>query len=195
MNPRTIIFFGKQGSGKGTQANLLHRRLEQNGGKVFHFQTGNAFRDFSTGGSYTSNLVKESLPGGHIQPLFIAVWLWADAFVKNLSGGEHLIADGFPRRVMEAQILDAAFELYGRKEVDVVNLTLDNDIALERMLQRGRADDTKEGISERLEWHDREATPVVEYFRALKRYTVHDIDASGTVEEIETALAESLSLL
>lgn len=193
MVPKTVIFFGKQGSGKGTQASLLEEALKKTG-PVFHFQTGKAFRELAEGTSYTGERVAETLPGGQIQPLFIAVWLWADAFVKNITDKEHIIADGFPRRVTEAQILNAAFEFYRRDRVDVINLTLDNQIALERMLERGRADDTKDAIMERLEWHDRESTPVIEYFRDMRRYEVHDIDSSKEVEEVAADIREALGL-
>lgn len=193
MHPKTVIFFGKQGSGKGTQASLLEDALKKEG-SVFHFQTGKAFRELAEGTSYTGKRVSETLPGGQIQPLFIAVWLWADAFVKNVTDKEHIIADGFPRRVTEAQILNAAFEFYRREKVDVINLTLANDIALERMLARGRSDDTKEGIIERLEWHDRESTPVIEYFRDMRRYDVHDIDSSREVEEVAASIRAALKI-
>jgi adenylate kinase len=193
MIPKTVIFFGKQGSGKGTQASLLEEHLMQTG-PVFHFQTGKAFRELTLGESYTSKEVARTLPGGQIQPLFIAVWLWADAFVSHVTDKEHIIADGFPRRVTEAQILNAAFEFYGRESVDVINLTLDNDIALARMLARGRSDDTREGIMERLEWHDREATPVIEYFRDMRRYEVHDIDSGQSVADVAVAIAAALKL-
>ncbi len=193
QTPRTVIFFGKQGSGKGTQALRLEEELRKSGA-VFHFQTGHAFREMVEQKGYTNELVGETLPGGQIQPLFIAVWLWADAFVKNLTGNEHLIADGFPRRVTEAQILNAAFEFYGREQVDVINLTIPNDIALERMLARHRSDDTKDAIMERLEWHDREATPVIEYFRDMRRYDVHDIDAIKSPDEVFAEIIAALKL-
>lgn len=190
---KTVIFFGKQGSGKGTQAARLEETLKKQG-SVFHFQTGHAFRDLVEQPGYTNELVGKTLPGGQIQPLFIAVWLWGDAFVKNLTGAEHVIADGFPRRVTEAQILNAAFEFYSRDSVDVINLTLSNDVALERMLARGRMDDTKEAIMDRLEWHDREATPVIDYFRDMRRYEVHDIDATQSVDAVEQQIIAALKL-
>lgn len=193
MTPKTVIFFGKQGSGKGTQAALLEESLKATA-PVFHFQTGHAFRELVAEDNYTSQKIKQTLPGGQIQPLFVVVWLWADAFVKNVTGKEHIIADGFPRRVTEAQILNAAFDFYGRNSVDVINLTLDNTIALERMLARGRSDDTKDAILERLEWHDREATPVIEYFRELRRYEVHDIDSSADVDEVAASIRKALKI-
>jgi adenylate kinase len=193
MNYKTVIFFGKQGSGKGTQAAMLEEELKKTA-SVFHFQTGHAFRELTEGEGFTKEKISETLPGGQIQPLFIAVWLWADAFVKNLSSKEHIIADGFPRRVTEAQILNAAFDFYDRAQVDVVNLKLSNDVALDRMLARGRSDDTKEAILERLEWHDREATPVIDYFRELRRYDVHDVDAERSVPEVFAAIKQGLKL-
>jgi adenylate kinase len=193
VNYRTAIFFGKQGSGKGTQAARLEEALSKTG-EVFHFQTGHAFRDLANENSYTGELVHHTLPGGQIQPLFMAVWLWADAFVKHLKGNEHVIADGFPRRVTEAQILTAAFEFYGRDSVDVINLSIPNDVALERMLARGRSDDTEQAIRERLEWHDREATPVIDYFRELRRYEVHDIDATRPVDDVANDILKIFGL-
>lgn len=190
---KTVIFIGKQGSGKGTQGQLLEATLAKNG-SVFHYQTGHAFRELAEGPGYTNKLVAASLPGGHIQPLFLATWLWADAFVKNLTGEEHIIADGFPRRVPEAEVLDAAFAFYGRTLVDVINLEIDNDIATARLLERGRSDDTEAGIRERLDWFDREAKPVLDFFHARKRYAVHDIDSTRPVDEIAADIRAALGL-
>lgn len=192
MEQRTIIFIGKSGSGKGTQARLLEDFFIKAGGSVCHFETGSALRSLAEDTSYTGTLVKQTLGGGNMQPLFLAVWLWGNVFVRNLTGKEHIICDGFPRRKPEADVLDTAMEFYGRGKVDVVHCTLTDEQVFERLLKRGRNDDTKEGIQRRLEWFENEVMPVVEYFKGHERYIVHEIDAGReecpVFEDIKTAL-------
>jgi len=183
MNLKTVIFIGKSGSGKGTQARALEVFLNNNGDSVCHFETGAALRELASESSYTGELVKKTLGGGNMQPLFLAVWLWSNIFVTKLTGHEHIICDGFPRRTPEADTLDTAMEFYGRENVDVVHCMLTDEQVFERLSKRGRNDDTEDGIKRRIDWFNEEVVPVIEYFKGNDRYIVHDIDASKSEEE------------
>jgi adenylate kinase family enzyme len=71
--PKTIIFIGNSGCGKGTQANLIEKKFKDNGEKVFHLETGNEFRDLLNMTTYTAELARGVSERGELQPEFLAV--------------------------------------------------------------------------------------------------------------------------
>ena len=86
MDKQFFILLGRSGSGKGTQAALLQGALEDRGAKkVTHITTGGGFREFIQSGSYIANLAKEVNSTGGLQPEFLAVWSWANIFIKTLT--------------------------------------------------------------------------------------------------------------
>lgn len=194
MEYQTFIFIGKSGTGKGTQAKRLAEYFESKGELVCNFSTGVGLRALRDEASYTGELVRETLGKGSMQPLFLAVWLWGDVFVKNITGKEHLICDGFPRRVPEAQALSTAMEFYKRGTVHVINLELPDEAVYERLLARGRQEDTREGIAYRLDWFKEEVAPVIAYFRSSDQYVVHNIDANRDKESIFSDIKKSIGL-
>jgi len=121
---KTIILIGSQGSGKGTQARKLQEYIEQKEVETpaFLFSMGEGFRRFAKSDGYTEERVRGFLSKGKILPLFLPVWLWTRMFIENVQGREHLIFDGSPRTPGEAEVLESAFEFYGRKSVVVLKL-------------------------------------------------------------------------
>lgn len=192
----TIILLGSQGSGKGTQAHLLVRKLTEKDPKhsVFNFESGASFRELMSGTSYTAELVKKRLNSGEILPDFFPVWMWTDAFMKNLDHGEHLILDGFPRTVVQAQLLQETFSFYEREQIFVIDLEIDRAIAVERLLARGRDDDTREGIEKRLSWHDVQVKPVIEFYKKQPGVTYIAIDGAQSVDAVQHDICQALNL-
>lgn len=195
MEQKTVIFLGIQGSGKGTQVDLLEKYLTAaSATPVFRFATGSAFRRLIEGSGYTQDLVRETLNHGALQPLFLSVSLWADAFVRTMRGNEHLLIDGFPRTTLEAQVLDSALVFYKRAQPVVLSLTLSQDEALRRLLLRSRADDTTEAIKKRLAWYREYGAPVVEYYRSRRDYTLVEINADQPIEKVHADITAALGL-
>ena len=196
MKPRTIIFFGSSGSGKGTQAGLLETYLERHDPehKILSIETGTRFREFMEGGTHTQNLVKQKLAEGSLLPEFLPIWVWGDTFIRTFKGNEHLILDGLARREAEAPILDSALKFYGRNKSDVVVLTISRECAFDRLKKRGRYDDTVEDINRRLDWYDEYVIPAIKYFRGKPEYTVHDIDGTQPTDEIHGNILDRLEL-
>ncbi len=196
MDPRTIIFIGKQGGGKGTQAKRIEQLLRETNAPVLHVQTGAAFREYAASdSSFTSRKVKDSLADGHLQPSFLASWLWVNLFINGIATGkEHIIADGFPRRVDQAEALESAFEFYERERVDVVHLIIPDAVAVARLMSRARHDDTESAIQKRLSWYEAEITPVLDFFRTHARYRMHDVDGVDDMDSVGHAIEKALNL-
>jgi adenylate kinase family enzyme len=114
MEKQFIILMGRSGGGKGTQALLLKEAMEKKGyTKTLHITTGGGFREFIQSGSYIANLSKNVNDTGGLQPEFLAVWSWANTFIKTLVGDESIILDGAPRKPFEAGILHSAVSFLG----------------------------------------------------------------------------------
>ena len=88
MKQITVVFFGRSGSGKGTQADLLIKYLEQKYSehKVLYVETGARFREFQKADNYTAAKVKEVTVAGKFLPPFFPIWNWTGFLVENFTG-------------------------------------------------------------------------------------------------------------
>jgi adenylate kinase family enzyme len=199
LQPLTVLFYGPAGCGKGTQLALLKQYLETHdtSRKPLQVETGAAFRQFTeASGSYTGRLTKDIVERGEMPDPFISIWLWADALVQHYTGTEHLLFDGFPRRELEADVLDGAFRLYGRDRVVLFVLHVGTEKVIERLKKRKRSDDLSEDrIRNRLTWYEKEVVPTIEHYRQRGApYEVVDIDGERAMEEVHAEIISTLGL-
>lgn len=194
MSPQTFIFFGRVGSGKGTQANLIMEYLKRHDPerKCLYLETGQKLRDFITKDNYSANLTKEVLETGGLMPPFMPIWLWTTFLVDQFTGEEHLVFDGLCRRRYEAPILDTALKFYKRSGVTVIIIDTSNDWSIQRAIARGRSDDDIPEIKKRLEWFDAEVVPAIEYFTNDQSYKVLHINGEQTIDEVHQDLVSKL---
>tara|TARA_B100000745_G_scaffold98011_1_gene62349 strand:+ start:18306 stop:18884 length:579 start_codon:yes stop_codon:yes gene_type:complete len=192
MSKQTHIFIGRSGSGKGTQAKLLHEHLEGNGVTVKYIATGQAFRDFIQGEGYTQKLSKGLMDEGKLQPEFLSVWVWGGEFIAKLEGNEDIILDGTPRTLSEAKMLSHALAFYGFTP-NVFHLDISHDEAVKRLTLRGRADDKDEKeVEERLRWFQEDVVPAIEYFKSDDFHNFFEINGVGDEHEIHKTIKEKL---
>jgi adenylate kinase family enzyme len=140
MNLQTFIFIGRSGCGKGTQVALLQEYIQKQDHKrhIFYIETGERFRQFTKEHSLSSRLAAEIYKSGNRQPDFIAVWMWSHLLVERMTGEEHVIFDGTPRSLHEAQIIDTAITFYNRQRPHVIYLNISREASKARMIARRR---------------------------------------------------------
>src|SRR3989344_2795950 len=183
--PQSFIFIGRSGSGKVTQAELLIGRFAKRGEPVFYVQTGEEFRKFLERDNYSARLAKEISRAGNRQPDFLATYLWAEALVNKFQDqSAHLIFDGSPRSLIEAQAMDAALTFYQRELVHVIALHVSHTCAIDRLGQRGRSDDDETGVKKRLAWYEKDVVPALDYYRINPRYHLAEIDGERLIGEV-----------
>jgi adenylate kinase len=195
MQTHTIIFIGPQGSGKGTQIERLKVAMKERDAsrRIVDIQTGRRFRALAAKQEgYTEMHVSETLNTGILQPLFLSVVLWGDAFQNQVDEDCHILIDGFPRTVHEAHVLESALSFYKRSPVTVIHLDTPEDIVRERMHGRAREDDTPESIEARLTWYREETLPVVAYYRSRTDTSVIDIDGTKSIDAVQQEIQNAL---
>jgi adenylate kinase len=102
--------------------------------------------------------------------------------------GKGFILDGFPRTISQAGSLGELLSERGEDLDAIVELQVPEDLLVERLLGRGRADDTEEVIRRRQEVYRDETAPLLEYYRDR----LLSIDAVGSVEEVTDRVADVL---
>jgi adenylate kinase family enzyme len=183
--PRTFILIGRSGSGKGTQAKLLIEHLRKGGTQeILYLEMGKLFRAFVKGESYSQKLSKALYEKGALQPAFLTVHLWSNFFVEYMKKDVHMVLDGTPRKFHEAQVLDSALRFYNRKKTVVLNIDVSRKWARERLIGRGREDDSKKGIEERLNWFDTEVKKSLHVFKNSNHYEYLVINGEQSIEEV-----------
>lgn len=165
-----LILIGPQGSGKGTQAELLVKKYS-----AVHLSTGEMFRNSK------DPSIHELLEKGQL----IDDQTTARVLEGELSGiatGTHIILDGYPRTLMQVQLLESLLEKHGQKVEAVILLDLPRQETVSRLLARGRKDDTEEAINHRLQQFEDETKPVIEFYR--KHNLVKEVDGTGSVDAV-----------
>lgn len=196
MQPKTIIFIGPQGCGKGTQVDLLKEKLVEIDKERFitHIQTGKPFRDLAAAGGYTAEVVKNLINKGNLVPDVLTNAFVVNEFVNEHVEGAHIILDGYPRNEEQAKACNELFSFYERPDIDVIHLDTKEDVVVERMLERGRDDDTKEAIAKRLAQYHAVTEPLLDFYSKQENVTVHNIDGGKTIEEVQAELFKALGI-
>lgn len=194
-SPQTILFYGRSGSGKGTQAKKLIEFLNTNSEhESLYIETGSRIREFIAKEGYTNKVTKEIIDSGGLLPEFLPIWIWSDVLVDEYTGEQHLILDGLSRRVHESSVLDTTFNFYGIKNPKIVCIDVPRDWSKQRLIERGRADDDDAEIERRLDWYEENTQPAIDYFRDHEEYEFITVNGEQSIEEVHAEVLEKLGL-
>ncbi len=174
-----LVILGRQGSGKGTQCALL---VDHYG--IPHISTGDMLREAVAEGTEFGLQAKAIMDRGDLVSDDIIVGVVEERLAKEDAAAGYLL-DGFPRTVGQAEALaDIAAPRV------VVNLDVPTELVLGRMLLRGRADDTEEAISRRLELYEEQTAPLVAYYDGLGILVA--VDGVGDVQEVFARVTKTI---
>ncbi len=185
MQTQTVIFFGPQGSGKGTQArNLLKYLRENDESPVVDLETGRGFRTMAQSESYTGERVRQILADGELVPNFLTSSIVMTEVAERLTEDSHLVIDGFPRNLDQARVLEQMLAFYKRTNLTVICLDVANEIVVERMQSRGRADDTPELIAERLRLYHDQTKPLTDHYEGRPETNFIHVDGGQSIDAV-----------
>lgn len=163
--PRTFLFIGISGSGKGTQVARLLRALRPS----HHVEPGRWVRYFKDKHTVGGEVINRTTSRGELVPTWALLAILAHELMERVPSSAHIIADGTPRRIAEAELWNTVMADAKRPPPIAVYLTLSAREATRRLLRRGRFDDTPVAIRRRFAYFRREVLPVIRYYRRRRR--------------------------
>ena len=125
-----ILFFGPNGSGKGTQGAIVKEKYG-----IPHIETGVIFRDNISRGTDLGKEAKGYIDRGELVPDSITIPMILDR-LKEEDCKDGWLLDGFPRNLTQAQELDKALKNEGIVLDVVIDMLLDREIAKGRIMGR-----------------------------------------------------------
>jgi adenylate kinase len=188
-----IVFYGPEGSGKGTQAKLLTQKLN-----LPILTSGDLVRDAAANDKgIIGEVCRQALEEGKYvadSEMFV-LWKWR---LKEEDAKGGWIMDGFPRNVEQAKFLDDKIDKYGYKVEKVIYLNLSEAESLRRLLARARplhpgsieTGDTPERIKTRLTMYKEGEKDVLDYYRA--RGVLIEINAEQTIEKVHEEIMRNI---
>lgn len=175
-----LVFFGIQGSGKGTQAKRL---VEEFG--YYMFEAGGELRKIKASGTELGETVKQYIDNGELVPFDIIMQVVKEA-IAAVPEDQPIVFDGIPRDEDQQNAFDEILAEAGRDFV-CIHILLDKDEAIERIKGRaeleGRADDAdQEKVLRRMELFEEKTKPVIANY--AEEGIVVEVDGKGSVDEI-----------
>lgn len=212
-----IIVIGPQGSGKGTQADLLGPRI----GAV-KLSTGDLFRAEIAAESPLGLKVKEILASGGLVSDDVTLSMVAERLDTLAADGVRgVIFDGFPRTAAQAEGLDELLKERGQQVDAVIELAVPEDVLIERMSGRRicadcgtaynlafqttrqhgvcdkcdgelvqRPDDMPDAIRKRLQLYNDLTKPLLDFYGS--RGLVSTVDGNQNVETVQQAIVDAV---
>ena len=208
-----LILLGPPGAGKGTQAEILCKKLN-----IPTISTGNILRAAVKNGTPVGLKAKEYMDAGKLVPDEVIIGVISERLAEaDCQNG--FILDGVPRTIPQAEALEKA----GISFDAVVSIEISDEEIVERMAGRrvctacgapyhvknmppkveggcdacggkleARADDKPEVVRDRLQVYHKETAPLKDFYAA--RNLLKTVDNQPTVAETTTAILNALGL-
>ena len=208
-----IVMLGAPGSGKGTTAKILAKRLN-----LPHISTGDMFREQIKKGTELGKLADSYISKGELVPDELTINIVKDRLTwEDTKNG--VILDGFPRTKAQAEALDKILQEAGKKVDIVPELIVPDQVIIDRILNRAtcsnkecgaiyntkykpskvpgvcdicgsnlvtRTDDNEEAIQNRLEVYRKNVQDLLDYYKeknVLVSITPEDPTADNASEQ------------
>ena len=207
-----LLIYGPPGSGKGTQAELLHRSFD-----IPHIATGDILRGEVAAGTPLGLKARPIMAAGGYVPDDIMIGIIRNR-LQQADSQNGFVMDGFPRTIPQAEALDSLLDELGRRFDRVVYLKVATPELVRRLAGRmtcpidqktyppgtetcpvdgarliQREDDKPEAVKKRIEVYLEKTLPLLDYYRL--QGLVSEVEGVGTIEEIhkrvQTALGQS----
>ncbi|MFO7544522.1 MAG: adenylate kinase [Trueperaceae bacterium] len=174
-----VLLMGPPGAGKGTQATML---AEARG--LTKLSTGDMLRANVRDGTELGKRAKRLMDEGVLVP---------DDVIVAMVRGEldemspvRVLLDGFPRTTVQAEALDALLAEFGAPIDAVVELVVDSDELVRRLMRRaaeeGRSDDNEETVRTRMQVYMEQTRPLLDYYRVQGK--LRSVNGVGSMDEV-----------
>lgn len=188
--PTTVLFVGRPGSGKGTQAKVLAKRL---GWTLF--SSGGFFKNLIDTSGPHSELIRRDYEQGQLSPDWLAVYFFEHALL-DIPKEAGFVGEGFPRSMPQAELADEILTWLGRS-YKVIHLRVGEDEALKRQLERAKTEDRPDSnddakVRTRFDVYRTRTESVTDFFK--EKGVLIEINGEQTPEAIATDINVALGL-
>ncbi|MCF7844261.1 MAG: nucleoside monophosphate kinase [Kiritimatiellales bacterium] len=185
-----LVFFGIQGSGKGTQAKKLAAEFGYD-----IFEAGGELRKIKSSGTPLGEEVASFIDEGKLVPFEIIMRVVKEAILAR-DVDQKILFDGIPRDGDQMNAFNDIMEEVGR-DFKCIEIKLDKEEAVQRILGRaeeeGRADDADESIIlRRMGTFVDKTMPVIQQYK--DQDNLIEVEGQGTIEDIYARLKGALDL-
>jgi adenylate kinase len=205
-----LVLVGPPGAGKGTQAVFLAEHYQ-----IPHISTGDIFRANLKAGTPLGQEAKSFMDRGELVPDSVTNEMVKDRLTHDDVANGFLL-DGFPRNVLQAEVLRAILAEQKTPLDAVLELKIADSEIIERLSSRltcrgcgapapataqacascggelyQREDDKAEVIARRLEVYNEQTAPIIAFYRG--EGLLITISATGAVSEITERATTALS--
>ena len=210
---KIIVLMGAPGAGKGTQARLLHERLN-----LPQISTGDMFRALKEAQTPLAVEVRALMQVGQLVPDDVTIRVVRERTAQD-DCREGYILDGFPRTPAQAAMLDTLAAEQGKK-IQAIEIEVHRDLLAKRMVGRRncpvcgeiyniyfkppkddsvcdlhpetqlnhRADDNPGTVQARLTTYEEQTRPLLDYYKAAS--LLHVVDGTREPEVIYADIVE-----
>jgi adenylate kinase len=209
---RKYVMMGVQGSGKGTQSELLCSDLN-----MVHISVGDIFRWHVQNHTKLGAQVRRTMNAGELIGDDLVESVVRDR-LHDHDWNFGFVIDGFPRNGRQAEFFMETYDIDGVEHLEIPddevrrrvlsrrlcpNCGMDYNLIADRPEVEGRcdicghelltrADDTPDALDARLRDYHEKTRPVLELFR--RKEVVHDVDARPAPEEVQATIRKVLGL-
>lgn len=184
-----LLIMGPPGAGKGTQAGLVAKRFG-----IPAISTGDIFRANVTAQTPLGVEAKRYMDAGEYVPDAVTNKMVRDRLAES-DAADGFLLDGYPRTVTQVAFLDGVLADLGAGLDRVIELTVDVEEVVGRLVLRAaqgdRADDTEEVIRYRQKLYLDQTAPLTAIY--ADRGLLAKVDGMGTVEEVAARVAAAVA--
>lgn len=210
-----LVLLGPPGSGKGTQAKRLQKRLG-----LLHVASGDLFRENLKNDTELGTEAREYMVRGKLVPDALTIDMLRERLDRpDITTG--VVLDGFPRTLAQAEALDEMMASTGRALDAVLSIEVPDEEIVGRLSGRlvcakcqlpfhqtfnpfkscpssecegehlyQREDDRAETVRERLETYHRQTAPLVDRYQT--RGCLLRVPGVGPLDDVTSACVEAL---
>ena len=189
-----LIFLGPPGAGKGTQAARIEAAY-----KIPQLSTGDMLRAAVAAGTETGRQAKDIMARGDLVPDDVVVGIISER-IQAADCANGFILDGFPRNVSQARALDRVLVEKGVNLDAVIELAVDPEILIARILKRAqesadgpRDDDTEEALQHRLRVYEEQTAPVADFY--AEKGILRTLDGMQEIDEVTQQIRSALDAI